>query len=365
MITMAAVRLLLHKYVAALPSTLESNTLYFVKRGAGFDLWMTNANGLKVAYQLNKVAGGSNQQVQYNSNGDLAGATNVIISEDHLFLKDTTGATLADHLGLFADKSTGFMDLYCSDSLMGKHKLQRFFGDNNVSAVFFQGSGTSLTTAIGGSLSTVGTGSTRALSASRYGQIRKAGLGTGTLLADVAGWYSPRQIGWRGNAANTGGFYFNVGFGVTDGTFSANARTFAGLTTSVSAPAYANPFSIANAMGMGQDPSTPNPNNLYLFITGTSTTVQASLTPFLVSTANDFIILEIFVPSFSNMIYMTATSLISGTQATATFDASIIPTNQFPANNVFFSPRVWRTNGGALSTAGSIDMSHYYMELLT
>ena len=42
-----------HKYVAALPSTLEANSIYYVRAGSGFDIYVTNSSGAIVAYPLN------------------------------------------------------------------------------------------------------------------------------------------------------------------------------------------------------------------------------------------------------------------------------------------------------------------------
>ncbi len=42
-----------HKYVAALPATLEANAIYYVRAGDGFDLYVTNNSGQVVAYPAN------------------------------------------------------------------------------------------------------------------------------------------------------------------------------------------------------------------------------------------------------------------------------------------------------------------------
>ena len=54
--------LLFHKVIAALPVTLDPDAVYFVRTGAGFDLYVTDATG-SVAYTQNISAGGSAQQV--------------------------------------------------------------------------------------------------------------------------------------------------------------------------------------------------------------------------------------------------------------------------------------------------------------
>lgn len=48
----------MHKVVAALPGTLTPNTVYAVRTGAGFDLYISDATGA-VAHQVNSSAGGA------------------------------------------------------------------------------------------------------------------------------------------------------------------------------------------------------------------------------------------------------------------------------------------------------------------
>lgn len=45
-----------HKVVAALPGTLEADSIYCVRAGTGFDIYVTNSSGTVVAYPLNKSA---------------------------------------------------------------------------------------------------------------------------------------------------------------------------------------------------------------------------------------------------------------------------------------------------------------------
>jgi hypothetical protein len=53
-----------HKVVAALPGTLEANSIYYVRVGAGFDLYVTNDAGTVVAYPLNSGSGAGEPAVQ-------------------------------------------------------------------------------------------------------------------------------------------------------------------------------------------------------------------------------------------------------------------------------------------------------------
>lgn len=81
---MALSEIKFHRYVNALPSTLENGCLYFVKVGDGFDLYSTNLTGTPVAYKLNSgtsvdnsykttdktwVPDNSTMEVPYSSSG--------------------------------------------------------------------------------------------------------------------------------------------------------------------------------------------------------------------------------------------------------------------------------------------------------
>ena len=41
------------KYVNSLPGVLIANTIYYVKNGAGFDMYLTNNSGTIITYPLN------------------------------------------------------------------------------------------------------------------------------------------------------------------------------------------------------------------------------------------------------------------------------------------------------------------------
>ena len=45
------------KTVNTLPGVLQSSTIYFVRSGTGFDIFVTNESGTIVAYPLNQSGG--------------------------------------------------------------------------------------------------------------------------------------------------------------------------------------------------------------------------------------------------------------------------------------------------------------------
>lgn len=61
-----------YKVVAALPSTLVADSIYLVRVGTGFDLYVTNSSGTIVAYPANYQAGSAN----LNALSGLIGAAN-------------------------------------------------------------------------------------------------------------------------------------------------------------------------------------------------------------------------------------------------------------------------------------------------
>ncbi len=66
-----------HKVVAALPAELESDAIYYVRTGAGYDQYVTNGAGLIVAYPLNAPGA-------YGSRISLDGPTKVFITQSVL-----------------------------------------------------------------------------------------------------------------------------------------------------------------------------------------------------------------------------------------------------------------------------------------
>lgn len=101
----------LAKVVATLPGTLEADTVYFVRVGSGFDLYVTNHTGTVVAYALNggaAASGASGQsEVDFGSGGNTNASTTItgqasIAAESSvvatLLPKATTEHAIDDHV---------------------------------------------------------------------------------------------------------------------------------------------------------------------------------------------------------------------------------------------------------------------------
>jgi len=55
--------LLTNKVVSALPGTLAASSIYFVRVGSGFDIYVTNETGTVVAYPINNAKSGANSDI--------------------------------------------------------------------------------------------------------------------------------------------------------------------------------------------------------------------------------------------------------------------------------------------------------------
>lgn len=73
-----------HKVVSALPQTLEADSIYLVRAGDGFDLYITNHNGTVLPYKLNAQPTASiSGQVgtAFTGNPGLTGGTKLLFNE--------------------------------------------------------------------------------------------------------------------------------------------------------------------------------------------------------------------------------------------------------------------------------------------
>lgn len=69
-----AISLYARKEVAALPATLTPNTIYAVRRGTGFDLYISDSTGL-IAHKLNNTDDPLKSPVMTYTTGLLTGIT--------------------------------------------------------------------------------------------------------------------------------------------------------------------------------------------------------------------------------------------------------------------------------------------------
>jgi len=350
------------KSVAQLPTTLEPDTLYFVRASTGFDLYLTNKAGVLVAYKMNSAAAGNDKTVQYNNSGYLGGASNVLIDSDNLVIKDISAipASSNDGVKLFSLLENGKSKLSNVLPNGESFSFQRSFVDSKfISCQALGSASTVLVTSGTSSFSTSGTASAVAIAATKIGSIRKVKYSSGA-AGSISGIYEPRLDFWRGNAAGLGGFHGKIRFNVDENPIVNNTRLFAGMANTTAALSNVNPLTVTNSFGVCQAENLPNDNNLYFFIVGTSTTVNIVDTGFTLDSAH-YYELEIYAPPFSNMIYMQLMNKITGTVANVVFNSANFPANQFPSDSAFLAMRLWRGNNGLLVNT-NLTFSDFFME---
>jgi len=92
-----------HKVVSALPAPLDANAIYYVRVGAGFDIYVTNDQGTVVSYPINNAKAGANSDItslraaQYIDktyvNAAATGTVTLDLSVYSIFDLTLTGAT--------------------------------------------------------------------------------------------------------------------------------------------------------------------------------------------------------------------------------------------------------------------------------
>jgi hypothetical protein len=85
-----------YKEVASLPSTLEPNSFYLVRRGTGFDLHATDSSGL-LAHKLNNTEDPLSSPVFTYNLGNLTGIT-YVDGSTKIFSYVSGQLTQIDHL---------------------------------------------------------------------------------------------------------------------------------------------------------------------------------------------------------------------------------------------------------------------------
>jgi len=76
-----------HKVVSSLPSTLTANSIYYVRIGTGFDVYVTNSSGTVVAYPLNYSVRGT---------ADSAAKTSIAVGGRTSIVLDAAGVAVGN-----------------------------------------------------------------------------------------------------------------------------------------------------------------------------------------------------------------------------------------------------------------------------
>jgi hypothetical protein len=356
-----ATKLRIEKYVASLPGTLTANTLYFVRVGAGFDLYVTNDQGIVAAYALNTGSSspnGATGRVQYNNAGAFGGATNVsITAEGNLGLLET---------GIPPTPAAGIVSLV--RSLAGR-RMQGSVGPSGVDVLFqpaffgnaifmvSTGNGTTAPSTFGGILSTAATMSTQQSfgNANLWQTMRRQRFQTSTTAGNATGCRTGYTQWWRGNAANQGGFFFRAWFGQN---INLNGgQSFVGLCASTGALA-GEPSALLNMIGVGYDAADASTGNWFLMRNdGSGVATKIDLGTGAARNTTDGLQLTMFCRPNDTKITVEVMNLSSGNIVLAATDYN----TDIPANNAGLSMKAECRNG-AVAAAHNIEIARIYIE---
>jgi hypothetical protein len=209
-----------------------------------------------------------------------------------------------------------------------------------------------------------GTPQTRAVATTNaFTRTRRFGYQSGTTTGAMSGHYVPVAQFTIGDGAGLGGFYYVCRFGINDATFTASARMFVGLTSSIAAATNVDPATLTNCIGVGCSSDT---TGLLLYYGGSAaqTPITLGATDFPTnSTVNNAVGYELtlFSPTnANNVVSYRLLNINTGISVSGTITATTAGT-QLPLSTTLLAHRMWRTNGST-GTAVGIDTMSVYIE---
>lgn len=398
------------KVVSTLPDPLAANTVYAVRVGAGFDLYISDSTGtvahkinLGTIYTISATApdpavyplwitltgqifawdgeewfevggggaaggetppGGTSGQIQYNSAGSFAGAANVHIESGFLRLLNAEpgAAPSAGGLKLFSRNVAGrslpaFMGPSGLDSA-----LQAFLARNKIA--WFNPPGNATTVQVMGMAAPSATGTATAASVAVtniHTVMRRLEYAVTTASATaVAGSRSTALQYHIGDVANNlGGFTFVARFGPSRGVASnATRRGFAGLTSNTGAPTDANPSAgttWANMIGVGHDAADTNWQIMHRTGTGTVVKVDTGIPKAYADNSEMFELALFSAPGATPSVGYKFTRLSDG----VSFEGTI--TSDLPSATQLLTWQIWNSVGGTSSVIG-VSVASVYIE---
>lgn len=154
------------------------------------------------------------------------------------------------------------------------------------------------------------------------------------------------------------GFFFNIKFAFEDAATVANARSFAGLFSSLSVFGNVNPSTQTNIFGVGADSGDTNLQLIHNDATGTATKVDLGINfPANTSATDEYLFQCYNLQGQTSSIWwrlINVTSMISTDWAEVTTDLPV------STSGAYINPRLWRNNG---STALAVRLAIMDMNL--
>lgn len=313
---------------------------------------------------------GLSGQVQYNNNGSLGGAANLLISSEGDPLIQVVDGRLApaippvDRLVLFgrrfgpsggrvmvAAMGPSGMDYVLQPSIW-RQKISRWNAAGGSTTVPGVDGMPAIST--GGMAISRGVATTNALT-----RAKRIGYVSSTTAGNYAGVYQAVAQYTLGNGL-VGGFFMSCRFGVSDTILRSAARTFVGMSSSTVAPTNVDPATLTNSIGIGH---TASDTNWYFYYGGTTAQKRMDLGSNFPINNTDLLDFSLWSPPDANgVIYFCleriALNALYITYGTINSNGSAV---YLPSNTTLLAFRAWRNNNTAAAAVG-IDISSIYLE---
>lgn len=179
--------------------------------------------------------------------------------------------------------------------------------------------------------------------------LSRATFGTGTTTTGASGTQSAATVAWRGNAANLGGFFFFVRFGIE--TLAADQRAFVGLSAN-NATMAADASTWANTIGIGKDTG----DSVWQLIQRNATTLTKTSTGATV-TAGQILDMFMFAPPNGSAVTMRLVDAVTGTVYVD--DTSLSTTLPVAATFLYMQAQTQSVSG---TTAKILSLNRMYLE---
>lgn len=362
------------KEVSTLPAILEADTLYAVRTGAGFDLYISDSTGA-IAHKVNDLTGGggapagATRKVQYNNAGAFAGAANVEIDVgDLVLIQQPTPVT----------PMTGMVKLFCKN--IANRFFPAFIGVSGMDAIiqpalFRQaigtwrpaGNGVVLPGVFGMAAPTaVGTATARTVATTNlFTRMIRIGYVSVATVGGLASHYHAAAQFALGDGAGLGGFFHSRRFAITDAAAVTGARAFFGLSSTVAAPTNVEPSTLLNQIGIAQ--LSTDATQLYLVYGGSAAQAAIPLginfPPMQGVGAINGVAYDLSIFSAPNLNGVV-TIRLERIGTAFVYENTITPATagvQTPLNTTLLAYRCWRTNN-ATALAVGIDICNIYQE---
>lgn len=356
------------KQVGTLPATIAANTLYCVRAGAGFDLYVSDSTGA-IAYKVNvPVPGGATDSVQYKQGATtFGGAADVLIKDGDLtLLPATTAVTSTAGLKALARTVAGRNFLSSLDVDGVWNAAGNHFTSSIVSscAAIPDVASNSPSFNVTGSMARPeynGPGpKARPIAATSYlTRLARAAYESYATTSSFAEQYFSNSAITIGNGLGVGGFFYNHVFCIGDAALQAAATMFVGLNSATTKSTNNNPAAYTNCIGVGCDTTS---SNLKLYYGGSTAQAAIDLGASFPSRTRVTDVYQVMIcasPKTSS-VTVEVVRLNTGARFTRTLTAATAGV-QLPASTTLLRPHAWRSTNTS-SSAVTLELGTISLE---